>query len=62
MDITTFIIATFCLIDDQLTGKRLRQRGPQPILRDSEVLTIEVVGEFLGVETDSNIFRSYRRH
>jgi len=62
MDITTFIIATFCLIDDLLEGKPLRQRGPQPTLRDSEVLTIEVVGEFLGLETDSNIFRYFRRH
>jgi hypothetical protein len=62
MDITTFIIATFCLIDDQLAGKRLRRRGPQPTLKDSEVLTIEVVGEFLGLETDSNIFIYFRRH
>lgn len=62
MDITTFIIATFCLIDDQLAGKRLRQRGPQPTLKDSEVLTIEVVGEFLGLEADSDIFTYFRRH
>lgn len=62
MDITTFIIATFCLIDDHLAGRRLRRRGPQPTLKDSEVLTIEVVGEFLGLETDSNIFTHFRRH
>jgi hypothetical protein len=62
MDITTFIIATFCLLDDQIAGKRLRRRGPQPTLKDSEVLTIEVVGEFLGLETDSNIFIYFRRH
>jgi hypothetical protein len=62
MDITTFIITVFCLIEDQLVGKRLRRRGPQPTLRDSEVLTIEVVGEFLGLETDSSIFAYFRRH
>jgi hypothetical protein len=62
MDITTFIIATFCLIDDQLAGQRLRRRGPRPTMRDSEVLTIEVVGEFLGLETDSNIFTYFCRH
>ncbi|HSG41862.1 MAG TPA: hypothetical protein VLA72_01795, partial [Anaerolineales bacterium] len=44
MDITTFMIAVFCLIDDYLAFQRLRKRGPQPTLRDREVLTIEVVG------------------
>jgi hypothetical protein len=48
MDITTFMIAVYCLIDDFLCGRRLRKRGPQPTLQDSEVLTIEVVGEFWG--------------
>ena len=56
MDITTFMIAVYCLIDDALAGQRLRKRGPQPTLRDSEVLTIEVVGEFLGLDTiDVNV-------
>lgn len=62
MDITTFMIATFCIIEDFLVEKRLRKRGPQPTLRDSEVLTIEVVGEFLGIDTDSGIFRHFRRY
>ena len=62
MDITTFKIAVFCLIDDFLIGKRLRKRGPQPRLRDSEVLTIEVVGEFLGIDTESGIFTHFCRH
>jgi hypothetical protein len=62
MDITTFIIATFCLIDDQLNGKALHRRGPQPTLKDSEVLTIEVVDEFLGLETDKAIYAHFHRH
>ncbi len=62
MDITTFMISVFCLIDDFLAGKRLRQRGPQPTLRDSEVLTMEVVGEFLGLNTESNIFAHFCRY
>ncbi len=62
MDITTFMIAVYCVLDDFLAGTRLRQRGPQPTLRDSEVLTIEVVGEFLGIDTESNIFLHFRRH
>lgn len=62
MDITTFMIAVYCLIEDVLPGRRLRTRGPQPTLRDSEVLTIEVVGEFLGIDTESNIFAHFCRH
>jgi hypothetical protein len=62
MDITTFMIAVFCLIEDFLSGRQLRRRGPQPTLRDSEVLTIEVVGEFLGIDTESNIFTHFCRY
>jgi len=62
MDITTFMIAVYCLIDDNVTGLRLRKRGPQPTLRDSEVLTIEVVGEFLGLDTESSIFTHFGRY
>src|SRR5215208_7857642 len=62
MDITTFMIAVYCLIEDQIADLRLRKRGPQPTLRDSEVLTMEVVGEFLGIDTESNIFTHFRRH
>jgi len=62
MDITTFMIAVFCLIDDVLAGQRLRKRGPHPTLRDSEVLTIEVMGEFLGLDTESGIFTHFCRY
>jgi len=62
MDITTYLISVFCLVDDFLKHKRLRQRGSQPTLSDSEVVTMEIVGEFLGIDTDSGIFRYFRRH
>jgi hypothetical protein len=62
MDLSTFIVAVFCLIDDRLKGHRIRQRGPAPKLSDSEVLTIEVVGEFLGLDTDKGIHLFFRRH
>ncbi len=43
MSIDDFIISVFCLIDDELkkilSGKKLRQRGPQPELRDSRPLS-----------------------
>jgi hypothetical protein len=55
MDATTLLITVYCLIDDWLAGRRLRQRGPAPTLSDGEVLTIEWVGEFLGIDTDKGL-------
>ena len=56
MDLDTQIITVFCRIDDALKrllrGKRLRRSGPQAALSDAEVLTIEAVGEFLGLSQD----------
>ncbi len=62
MDISTFLICVYFLIYDWLNDRRIRQRGPQPQLSDSEVLTIEVVGEFLGLETDMVMFTFFRRY
>lgn len=62
MDITTYLISVYCLNDDWLQVKCLRQRGPQPQLSDSEVLTMEVVGEFLGLDTDRGLYIFFRRH
>jgi hypothetical protein len=66
VDLDTFIVATYCLVDETmdevLGGKRLRRRGPRPALDDREVLTIEVVGEFLGIDTDKGIFHFFSRH
>src|SRR5262249_40192778 len=41
-------------------GHCLRQHGPQPILAESEVVTREVVGEYLGLEQESALFASFR--
>jgi hypothetical protein len=60
MDITTFMITVYCFIDDWLKEKRVRQRGPQPVLSDSEVLTMEVVGEFLGIDDEVRLYRYFR--
>jgi len=63
VDLNTFIVAVFCLIDDRIKDLgRLRGRGPTPTLCDSEVLTIEVVGEFLGLDEDTQLFAYFRRH
>jgi hypothetical protein len=62
VDLSTFIVAVFCLVDDWLEGKKLRQRGPDPELSDSEVLTIEIVGEHLGIDTEEGLYAYFRRH
>lgn len=66
MDLETFIVAVFCLVDDALrelggTGG-LRRRGPAPVLADSEVLAIEAAGAFLGLDTDRALHAHARRH
>ena len=65
MDLDSLIIAVFCLVDDTLRRAvpgRLRQRGPRPALFDAEVLTIEVVGEYLGLDRETELFAYFRRH
>ncbi len=63
LTLDTFIVTVFCLVDDQLkVQSRPRQRGPAPKLSDAEVLTIEIVGEFLGIDTDKDIHLFFRRH
>ena len=61
-----FIITVFCCVDDlwnQITqGRKIRKGGFEPSLRDSEVITMEIVGEFLGIETDKGIWCYFRAH
>ena len=66
MDLGSLIVTVFCLVDDALAaalaGRRLRRRGPRPVLSDSEVLTMEVIGEFLGLDQERQMFAYFRRH
>src|SRR6185312_12432730 len=66
MDLDDFIIAVFCVVDEQLPrilqGTRLRTHGPQPKLADSEVITMEVVGKYLGLAQDTAVVAYFRRH
>ena len=64
MDINIFIVTVFAYIDDWLQSQnlKLRQRGPQPTMHDSEVLTIEIIGSFLGMSTDKGVFLYFKRH
>jgi hypothetical protein len=66
VELDDFIIAVFCVIDEAVprvtAGRRLRQRGPEPTLADSEVITMEVVGACLGLGQDSALFASFRQY
>ena len=66
MDLDTFIVAVYCLVDgltkELLGDERLRERGPNTILDDREVITMEIVGEFLSLDTETGLFCFFRRH
>ena len=66
MPIEEFIIAVFCCIDtlvrERTATRPFRQRGFAPHLSDSEVFTMEIVGEFVGLDTDKQIWRYFRQH
>jgi hypothetical protein len=64
--IDELIIAVFCCVDDLLKevlqGGKVRAHGFAPKLSDSEVLTMEIVGEYLKIDTDEQIWQYFRRH
>jgi len=64
MNPNDFIVNVFCETDDFMKKffpkRTLRQRGPSPQMADSEVLTMEIVGEILGFDTDKDIFGFFR--
>ena len=63
MDLNTFIVAVFYEVDNWLMDqKKLRVRGPEPKLSDSEVLTMEIVGEFLGIDDENGLYAYFKRH
>jgi hypothetical protein len=66
MLIDEFIISVYCCVENLfyrvLENRKLRQRGFPPKFTDIELLTIEIVGEFLGLEKDKSIWEYFRRH
>jgi hypothetical protein len=49
------------MLKNMLKGEKLRKRGPSPALTDAEVLTILVVGEYLGLGNDKKIWCTFTR-
>lgn len=66
MPLEDFIITVYCLTADIMKNtpelRQLRQRGFAPKLSDEEMITIEVVGEFLGIDTDKGLWLYFKTH
>ena len=61
-----FIITVYCRIEEiyqeAIKGIKLRPRGATPALSDQEVLTMLVVGEYLGLGSDKKIWGYFCQH
>lgn len=65
MSVEDFIISVYCCVDDlyrRIVKHPLRTRGFMPKLSDAEVITMEIVGEFMGKDQDKRIWRYFRNH
>ena len=66
MSLEDCITWVFCWVDDSVKkiigDQKLRKRGFQPALTDAEVITMEVVGEFVGFDTDKAIWSYFKEH
>ena len=66
MKLDDFITTTFVIVEDfikeRFPARQLRQRGFLPKLSDSEVITMEIVGEYLGLSTAKAIHKYFKRH
>ena len=66
MLVEDFIITVYCLVDDLLNKisneNKLRKRGFEPALSDSEMITMEVIAEFQGIDTDKGAWEYFCNH
>lgn len=66
MPIDEFIIFVYCcvekLLKETIGNIKLRSRGFPPKFTDIEVITIEIVGEFLELDNDKRIWEYFKRH
>jgi len=65
MPLDEFIIRTYCEICEAyaaVASTPLRQRGFAPALSDQEALTLEVVGAYLGMSQDKQIWSYFHCH
>ena len=61
-----FIIWFYCCVDFHVSKlhkeQPWRSRGFTPQLTDAEIITMELVGEFLGQDTDKGIWQYFKNH
>ena len=66
MPLKDYIIHVFCLIDDLyhdlLLTCKVRKSGYSPILADSEIISMLVVGELLGFSDNKKIWLYFKSH
>lgn len=66
MSVEDFIITVYCLIDElikkQENIQKIRKRGFQPALSDSEMIAMEIISEFLGIDTDKGAWEYFCNH
>lgn len=66
MNLDDVLLTCFSWIDEMIPGvtprQRLWQRGPMPGLRESEVLTMDVVGSDQGSSQDEALFAFFQEH
>lgn len=66
MPLEDYIIHVFCLIDDLyqdlLLTCKVRKSGYSPILADSEMISMLIVGEFLGFSDNKKIWLYFKSH
>ena len=65
MSIEEFIIFVYVIIEELYSTvviKPLRTRGFPPAVTDTEIITMQIVGEFLGLDTDKNIWMYFKNN
>jgi hypothetical protein len=67
MTTVDFITETYCLIDDEYKSLikrygKLRSRGFSPKLSDSELITMEIAGEYFGHHNDKAIWKYFKNN
>jgi len=66
MGLIDFIVTVYVLVDDFYKSfsklHKLRSIGLLPKLSDSEVITMEIVGEYLGFHKDKDIYKYFKHH
>lgn len=66
MNIADYIVKVFVMTDEfcknYYPARKLRARGPLPKLSDSEAITMELIGEYLGFHSDQEIYNYFHQH